>query len=61
VDPRSASIVDKTVKGQRPAAHVNSMIFWLAATAVLGTLLSQLLLLPASSLIGVVAHLFNLK
>lgn len=61
VDPRSASIVDKTVRGQRPFAHVKSLIFWLAATAVLGTLLSQLLLLPASSLIASVAHLFNLR
>lgn len=61
VDPRSASIVDRAVKGQRPVSHVKSMVVWLGATAVLGTLLSQLILVPAAAFISVVAHVFNLR
>jgi hypothetical protein len=61
VDPRSASIVDRAVKGERPVDHVKSMVVWLGVTAVLGTLLSQLILAPAAALIAVVAHIFNLR
>jgi hypothetical protein len=61
VDPRSASVVDRAVRGERTLDDVKALIFWLAVTAIVGTLLSQLLLTPAAWLIGAVAHLFSVK
>jgi hypothetical protein len=59
VDPTAASIVDQAVSGRREHADVRSMVFWLTATTILGTLLSQLFLYPATLLIGAVAHLVH--
>jgi hypothetical protein len=59
VDPTSAYIVDQTVRGERPPADVRAMIFWLIATAFIGTVLAQLLLFPAAEYIAFAAHLFN--
>ncbi len=59
VDPTSSIIVDEAVKGERPHADVKSMVFYLAATAILGWVLSQLLLWPAAEVIKIVAHLVN--
>jgi hypothetical protein len=52
VDPTSAFIVDQAAKGERTLDHVKSMVFYLALTAVLGTLASQALLYPAAWFIG---------
>ena len=60
VDPTSAYIVDQAAKGERPLAHVKSMVFYLALTAIVGTLLSQLLLFYAAEFIANAAHLVNL-
>ncbi len=59
VDPTSAYIVDQTVRGERPRADVRAMIFWLIVTAFVGTLLAQLILLPAAEYIAYAAHLFT--
>jgi hypothetical protein len=59
VDPTSSIIVDEAVKGERPHADVKSMVFYLSLTAVLGWVLSQLLLWPAAEIIKTVAHLVN--
>jgi hypothetical protein len=59
VDPTSAYMVDQAVKGERPVKDVKSMVFYLALTAVLGTLLSQLILYPAAVFIGDAAKLVN--
>jgi Alternate to MurJ len=59
VDPTSSIIVDEAVKGERPHADVKSMVFYLSLTAVLGWILSQLLLWPAAEIIKTVAHLVN--
>jgi hypothetical protein len=61
VDPTSAYITDQAVKGERPVEDVKSMVFFLALTAIVGTLLSQLILIPAAYVIAVAAHLFNLR
>jgi len=58
VDPTSASIVDQTARGDRPIADVRSMVFYLTLTAIIGTLISQLFLYPATLLIDLVAHVF---
>jgi hypothetical protein len=59
VDPTSAYITDQAVKGERTLGEVKSMVFYLAATAIIGTLLSQLILYPAANAIAFVAHFVN--
>ncbi len=59
VDPTSSIIVDEAVKGERPHEEVKAMVFYLSATAIVGWLLSQLILWPAAEIIKVVAHLVN--
>ena len=59
VDPTSSIIVDEAVKGERPHDEVKAMVFYLAASAIVGWLLSQLILWPAAEIIKVVAHLVN--
>jgi hypothetical protein len=60
VDPTSAYITDQAVKGERPVSDVKAMVFYLALTAIVGTLLSQLILYPAALFIGSVARFVNL-
>lgn len=59
VDPTSSFIVDQAVKGERRIEDVKAMVLWLALTMVVGTLLSQLVLVPAADLIAFVAHLLT--
>lgn len=59
VDPTSSIIVDEAVKGERPHEDVKAMVFYLALTAIIGWLLSQLILWPSAEVIKVVAHLVN--
>ncbi len=59
VDPTSSIIVDEAVKGERPHEDVKSMVFYLALTAVIGWILSQLILWPSAEAIKIVAHLVN--
>jgi hypothetical protein len=58
VDPTSAFITDQAAKGERTLAEVRSLIFYLAVTAIVGTLISQLILWPAAWLIAEAARLF---
>lgn len=60
VDPTSSMIVDEAAKGERPVKEVQSMVFYLALTAIVGWLVSQALLWPAAWIIAQVAHLVNL-
>ena len=52
-------IEDEAVKGERPHEDVKSMVFYLALTAVIGWILSQLILWPSAEAIKIVAHLVN--
>jgi len=56
VDPTSSLITDEAVRGKRPIEQVRSMVFYLAATAIIGTLISQVILWPAAKVIAIVAH-----
>jgi hypothetical protein len=58
VDPTSAFITDQAVKGDRPFADVRNLVIGLALTAILGSLLSQILLSPAAAVIAFAAHYF---
>lgn len=59
VDPQSAIITDRTVRGGRPIEDVKGLVAGLSLTAILGFLLSQFLLLPGAALIAYVAHTIN--
>ena len=59
VDPTSSIIVDEAVKGERPHEEVKSMVFYLSLTAIIGWLISQILLFPAAWIIAAVAHIVN--
>ncbi len=59
VDPTTAYITDQAAKEERPIADVRTMIFWLAATSIIGWILSQLILLPGAYFIAWGAHLFR--
>lgn len=59
VDPTAANIVDSAVHGKRTLEDVRAMVFWLTVTMVLGTLLSQVLLYPATLVIDFVAKLVH--
>jgi hypothetical protein len=58
VDPTSAIITDQAAKGERTLDEVRSLIFYLAVTAIAGTLISQLFLFPAAWVIAQAARLF---
>lgn len=60
VDPTSSIIVDEAVKGERPHEDVRNMVFYLSLTAIVGWLLSQLILWPSAEIIKFMAHLVNL-
>ncbi|MDI6711349.1 MAG: lipid II flippase Amj family protein [Thermoanaerobacterales bacterium] len=57
VDPTAARITDQALRGVRPESDVKSMVACLAGTRLLGTLLAQILLLPAAEWIRFVAQL----
>jgi len=59
VDPTTAYITDQAVKGERSPEEVKRMVFWLAVTAIIGWLLSQLILIPGALLIAAGAHVFH--
>lgn len=61
VDPTSALIVDKAVKGERTLHDVKTMVAYLGVTAVIGTLAAQLILWPAAIFIESSAHLINIR
>jgi hypothetical protein len=52
VDPTSALITDRAVRGERSVDDVKALVIGLAVTAVVGLLLSQLLLVPGAMVIG---------
>ena len=59
VDPTSALITDQTAHGLRPESDIKAMILWLVGTALIGTLVAQLLLVPAADIIALAAKLVN--
>jgi hypothetical protein len=59
VDPTAAGIVDSAVHGKRTIEDVRAMVFWLTVTMVLGTLVSQVLLYPATVVIDFAAKLVH--
>lgn len=58
VDPTSALMVDQAVKEERSLDSIRAMVIGLTATAIAGTILSQLLLWPGAWVIAHAASLF---
>lgn len=52
IDPKSAIITDQALQGKRPYADVKALVVLLIASKILGTLLGQVLFLPAANLIA---------
>ena len=59
VDPTSSMITDQAIHGKRTIEEVRSMVFYLSLTAIVGTLLSQLIFYPAAVVIEYVARFAN--
>jgi hypothetical protein len=56
VDPTSSMITDQAIHGKRSVEEVRAMVFYLALTAIIGTLLSQIILYPAAVIVEHVAR-----
>ncbi|HTX57034.1 MAG TPA: DUF2837 family protein [Candidatus Acidoferrales bacterium] len=59
VDPTSAMITDQAIHGKRTVEEVRSMVFYLSLTAIVGSLLAQLIFFPAAVVIEYVARFAN--
>ncbi|HEX8806551.1 MAG TPA: DUF2837 family protein, partial [Candidatus Aquilonibacter sp.] len=59
VDPTSAMITDQAIHGKRTVEEVRSMVFYLSLTAIIGSLLAQLIFYPAAVVIEYVARFAN--
>ncbi|HET9029941.1 MAG TPA: DUF2837 family protein [Candidatus Aquilonibacter sp.] len=59
VDPASALMTDRAARGECSVAQVRALVAGLAGSAVIGFLLSQLLLQPAAIAIGIAAGAIN--
>lgn len=61
VDPASAFMVDQAARGERTVDEVKSLVTYLAFTATIGFLLSQLLLFPAAVFLARAAALIAVR
>jgi hypothetical protein len=59
VDPVSALITDQALRGNRPASAVSHIVVWQVAGRLAGTLLAQLLFLPAALFVVNLARLLG--
>ncbi len=57
VDPVSALVTNQALRGERPLSAVSNIVIWQVAARFAGTLLAQLLFLPASLLVVGLARL----
>lgn len=57
VDPTAATITDQALRGERSHEDVKQMVYYLCLTRILGTLLAQVIFLPAAHLIKYCASL----
>ncbi len=59
VDPASALITDRAVRGERTIDDVKALVTGLSVTSVIGLIASQLILLPAASIIEIGAKVIS--
>ena len=56
IDPVSALITDQALRGERPASAVSHIVVWQVTGRLIGTLLAQLLIVPAAWIVLWVAR-----
>lgn len=56
VDPVAAMVTDQGLRGERPEQEVRQMVWYLVLTRLLGTVLSQVILVPGAYAIAWLAH-----
>lgn len=59
VDPTSSMITDQAIHGSRSVEEVRTMVFYLSLTAIVGSLLSQIIFVQAALVIEYVARFAN--
>lgn len=59
VDPTSSMITDQAIHGHRSVEEVRTMVFYLSLTAIVGSLLSQIIFVQAALVIEYVARFAN--
>jgi Alternate to MurJ len=59
IDPVSAVVTDQALRGNRPVAAVSHIVIWQVAGRFAGTLLAQLLFVPAALLVVEIARLLT--
>jgi hypothetical protein len=57
IDPVSALITDQALRGNRPSAEVSHIVVWQVAGRLIGTLVAQLIFLPAALFVVWLAQL----
>ncbi|SPE55140.1 conserved membrane hypothetical protein [Verrucomicrobia bacterium] len=57
IDPVSALITDQALRGSRPVAEVSHIVVWQVVGRLAGTLLAQLIFVPAALLVVVLARM----
>jgi len=57
VDPTAAAITDQALRNERPEQDIKQMSFYLALTRLLGTVLAQIVFVPAAWIIKFVAQI----
>ena len=59
IDPVSALITDQALRGNRPAVEVSHVVVWQVVGRFIGTLVAQLLIMPAAWIVVRIAHLLT--
>jgi hypothetical protein len=59
IDPVSALITDQALRGSRPLSEVTHIVVWQVVGRFVGTVLAQLLFVPAALIVVRIAHLLN--
>jgi len=52
IDPKAAIITDQALRGNRPYGDVKALVVLLITTKLIGTILGQVLFLPAAKIIA---------
>ena len=57
IDPQMSVMTDDVIEGKTSEPHFRRAVVWLVGSRLAGTLLAQLILLPAAMLIASVAEI----
>jgi hypothetical protein len=57
IDPHMSVMTDDVIEGKTSEAYFRRAVVWLVASRCAGTLLAQIILVPAASLVALVASM----